>query len=96
MQEIMNNFWKNNIVAIIGLFLTIGGLLIHVGFTKATIEANQSELSDFKKDTNDKIKEIESLSRTNNEKVNDKLDTLNRQMAVVVSWIEEQKRNNTR
>ena len=46
----------------------------------------------FKAETKEKVREVEILTRSNNDKVNDKLDMLNRQMAVVISWVEEQKR----
>ena len=86
------NFFRNNIVSLVGLFLTIGGLLIHVGFTKAEIASTQKELVEFKSETKEKIRDIEILNRTTSEKVNEKLDDLNKNMAVVISWIDEQKR----
>ncbi len=92
----MSDFWKNNIVAVIGLSITIGALLIHVGVTKGNIESSKKEFSEFKIETKEKIRDMEILNRVTSEKVNEKLDDLNKQVAVVVSWIEEQKRQERR
>lgn len=86
------NFFKDNIVSLIGLAITCGGLLVHVGITKAEIESTKRELAEFKVEAKEKIRDAEQLSRSNSEKVSEKLDNLNRQVAVIASWVEDQKK----
>lgn len=86
------SFFKDNIVSLIGLAITCCGLMVHVGVTKAEIDATKRELAEFKVEAKEKIRDAEQLSRVNAEKVSEKLDTLNRQVAVIISWVEDQKK----
>lgn len=114
------NFLKDNIVSLIGLAITCGGLLIHIGVTKAELTQHRisidkfenhgspvsqralaeiavlrSSLVEYKFEVKEKVKEMEQIQRETQKEVTQKLDELNRQVTVVVTWIEEQKRNRT-
>lgn len=60
--------------------------------TAALVFQLEKEFIVARNDTKEKIRELEKNNKEYSEKTNEKLDTLNRQMAVVVSWIEEQKK----
>lgn len=87
----MNNFFRDNIVSLIGLAITCGGLLVHVGVTKAELAATKAELVEFKIETRAKIRDVESDTKQTLEKINDTLNRLDKQVAIVVNHIERQK-----
>lgn len=93
------------LITIAGIFINIGMYKSELATLKTDVAelkttgtpleqrnaASISELEDYKKESKDKIKDIETLARQSNDKLNDKLDSLNSKVAVVVSWIEDQK-----
>jgi hypothetical protein len=116
MSDKISNFWKDNIISILGLIITIGGLLIHIGVTRSQIESTRIDVDDLKahgsivaqkseqrlaileraveihkSDEDRRMREMETLSRNTTDKMNEKLDLLNRQVSVLVAWVEEQK-----
>lgn len=93
------SFFRNNIISIIGLAITCGGILLHVGMTQAKFEALQAKVAKMEVEGSPYLQQrVLVLERdmtrleTESKDQTKLLSEVNTKLAVVVSWIEEQKR----